>query len=120
MAAADGELLWQQPAADDAEGQALLARFKGRRLPMVDRVEVSIIDKRGKRGSVRQRVFPRCAQPDTRKRAMCDCLCQQDYTLDKCKDVMNFPESPDAGACFPTESDGGTGDGGMSDGAARD
>ncbi len=33
-----------QPAADDAEGQALLARFKGRRLPMVDRVEVSIID----------------------------------------------------------------------------
>ena len=32
------------PAADDAEGQALLARFKGRRLPMVDRVEVSIID----------------------------------------------------------------------------
>jgi ABC-type transport system substrate-binding protein len=33
-----------QPSADDAEGQALLARFKGRRLPMVDRVEVSIID----------------------------------------------------------------------------
>ena len=32
------------PAADDAEGQALLARFKGRRLPMVDRVEVSIIE----------------------------------------------------------------------------
>jgi ABC-type transport system substrate-binding protein len=33
-----------EPAADDAQGQALLARFKGRRLPMVDRVEVSIID----------------------------------------------------------------------------
>jgi ABC-type transport system substrate-binding protein len=33
-----------EPAADDAEGQALLARFKGRRLPMIDRVEVSIID----------------------------------------------------------------------------
>ncbi|MCA6218148.1 bicyclomycin resistance protein [Ideonella sp. B7] len=33
-----------QPAADDAEGQALLARFKGRRLPMLDRVEVSIIE----------------------------------------------------------------------------
>jgi ABC-type transport system substrate-binding protein len=33
-----------QPAADDAEGQALLARFKGRRLPMIDRVEVSIIE----------------------------------------------------------------------------
>jgi ABC-type transport system substrate-binding protein len=33
-----------QPAADDAEGQALLARFKGRRLPMLDRVEVSIIN----------------------------------------------------------------------------
>jgi ABC-type transport system substrate-binding protein len=32
-----------EPAPDDAEGQALLARFKGRRLPMVDRVEVSII-----------------------------------------------------------------------------
>ena len=33
-----------EPNADDAEGQALLVRFKGRRLPMVDRVEVSIID----------------------------------------------------------------------------
>ena len=33
-----------QPAPDDAEGQALLARFKGRRLPMVDRVEISIIE----------------------------------------------------------------------------
>jgi ABC-type transport system substrate-binding protein len=33
-----------QPNADDAEGQAMLARFKGRRLPMVDRVEVAIIE----------------------------------------------------------------------------
>ena len=33
-----------EPAADDAEGQALLARFRGRRLPMVDRVEVSIVE----------------------------------------------------------------------------
>jgi len=33
-----------EPAADDTEGQALLARFKGRRLPMVDRVEISIIE----------------------------------------------------------------------------
>ena len=33
-----------QPAPDDAEGQALLQRFKGRRLPMVDRVEISIIE----------------------------------------------------------------------------
>lgn len=33
-----------EPAADDKEGQALLARFKGRRLPMIDRVEVSIVE----------------------------------------------------------------------------
>ena len=33
-----------QPAADDAAGQAILARFKGRRLPMVDRVEVAVIE----------------------------------------------------------------------------
>jgi ABC-type transport system substrate-binding protein len=33
-----------EPAADDAEGQALLAKFKGRRLPMVDRVEIAIIE----------------------------------------------------------------------------
>ncbi len=33
-----------RPAADDAEGQALLARFEGRRLPMVDRVEISIVE----------------------------------------------------------------------------
>jgi ABC-type transport system substrate-binding protein len=33
-----------EPAPDDAEGQALLARFKGRRLPMVDEVQVSIVE----------------------------------------------------------------------------
>jgi ABC-type transport system substrate-binding protein len=33
-----------EPAAGDAEGQALLARLKGRRLPMIDRVEVAVID----------------------------------------------------------------------------
>ena len=39
------EMLYDaQPAADDVEGQALLARFKGRRLPMIDRVEISIIE----------------------------------------------------------------------------
>jgi len=33
-----------EPNADDAEGQAQLARFKGRRLPMLDAVEVAIIE----------------------------------------------------------------------------
>ncbi|HUG23004.1 ABC transporter substrate-binding protein [Piscinibacter sp.] len=33
-----------QPNDDDAEGQALLQRLRGRRLPMLDRVEVSIIE----------------------------------------------------------------------------
>ncbi len=33
-----------EPAADDAEGQALLARFKGRRLPLTDRIEISVIE----------------------------------------------------------------------------
>jgi ABC-type transport system substrate-binding protein len=33
-----------QPNADDVEGQALLAKFKGRRLPMIDRVEIAIIE----------------------------------------------------------------------------
>jgi ABC-type transport system substrate-binding protein len=33
-----------EPNADDAEGQELLRRFKGRRLPMIDRVEISIIE----------------------------------------------------------------------------
>ncbi len=32
-----------EPAPDDADGQAILARLKGKRIPMVDRVEVSII-----------------------------------------------------------------------------
>ncbi|MBK7262681.1 MAG: bicyclomycin resistance protein [Rubrivivax sp.] len=32
------------PAADDAEGQAILQRLKGRRLPIIDRVEISIIE----------------------------------------------------------------------------
>jgi ABC-type transport system substrate-binding protein len=33
-----------QPNEDDVEGQALLARFKGRRLPMIDRVEIAIVE----------------------------------------------------------------------------
>ena len=33
-----------EPNADDAEGQALLQRFKGRRLPMIDKVEIAIIE----------------------------------------------------------------------------
>jgi len=32
------------PPADDARSQAILAKLKGRKLPMIDRVEVSIID----------------------------------------------------------------------------
>jgi ABC-type transport system substrate-binding protein len=32
------------PATDDAEGQELLARFKGRRLPMIDEVDISVIE----------------------------------------------------------------------------
>ena len=38
------EMLYDaEPAADDAEGQALLARLRGRRLPMVDRVEIAVV-----------------------------------------------------------------------------
>jgi ABC-type transport system substrate-binding protein len=33
-----------QPAADDVEGQALLAKYKGKRLPLLDRVEIDIIE----------------------------------------------------------------------------
>ena len=33
-----------EPNADDAEGQDVLRRFQGRRLPMLDRVEISIIE----------------------------------------------------------------------------
>ncbi len=35
-----------EPAPDDAEGQAILARLQGRRLPMVDRVEIAIIEEK--------------------------------------------------------------------------
>jgi ABC-type transport system substrate-binding protein len=33
-----------EPAPDDAEGQAILARLKGRRLPLVDEVRVAIVE----------------------------------------------------------------------------
>ncbi|RZU01043.1 ABC transporter substrate-binding protein [Rivibacter subsaxonicus] len=33
-----------EPGAEDAEGQALLARLRGRRLPMIDRVEIAVIE----------------------------------------------------------------------------
>ena len=32
------------PAADDMQGQAILAKLKGKKLPMIDRVEISIIE----------------------------------------------------------------------------
>ncbi len=35
-----------EPAAQDLDGQALLKRFKGRRLPMIDRVEIAIIEEK--------------------------------------------------------------------------
>jgi ABC-type transport system substrate-binding protein len=35
-----------QPGADDLAGQAILARLKGRRLPMIGRFEVSVIEER--------------------------------------------------------------------------
>jgi ABC-type transport system substrate-binding protein len=39
------EVLWDaSPGADDKAGQAIVARLKGRRLPLVDRVEVSILE----------------------------------------------------------------------------
>ena len=39
------ERLWHaEPAAADDAGQAIVAKLKGRRLPMVDRVEISIIE----------------------------------------------------------------------------
>lgn len=41
----DYRLTYQaEPAADDVEGQALLAKYQGRRLPLIDRVEVAIIE----------------------------------------------------------------------------
>ncbi len=39
------ERLWaSEPAADDAEGQAIAQRLRGRRLPLLDRVEIAIIE----------------------------------------------------------------------------
>jgi len=39
------EMLYDaEPAADDAEGQAILARFKGRRIPFVAEVHISVIE----------------------------------------------------------------------------
>ncbi len=39
------ELLWDaDPAPEDAEGQAIKRRLQGRRLPLVDRVEISVIE----------------------------------------------------------------------------
>ena len=39
-----------EPTADDTEGQAVLKRLKGRRLPMIDRVEISIISEDSRAG----------------------------------------------------------------------
>jgi ABC-type transport system substrate-binding protein len=39
------EELWDaDPATDDAEGQAMLKRLRGKRLPLIDRIEIAIIE----------------------------------------------------------------------------
>jgi ABC-type transport system substrate-binding protein len=39
------DMRWDaEPAADDADGQAMLARLKGKRIPLVDEVRISIIE----------------------------------------------------------------------------
>jgi ABC-type transport system substrate-binding protein len=39
------EVLYEAfPAADDAEGQEILAKLKGRRLPMIDEVDIAVIE----------------------------------------------------------------------------
>jgi ABC-type transport system substrate-binding protein len=39
------ERVWTaEPAGDDAEGQAIAARLRGKKLPLLDRVEISIIE----------------------------------------------------------------------------
>ena len=35
-----------EPTADDSQGQAILAQLKGRRVPMIGRIEVSVIEER--------------------------------------------------------------------------
>lgn len=67
---------------------------------LVGLLEISLTDKRGKKGSLRRSVVPRCAQSDARKRATCECLCEADYTTEKCLNVATWPESPDAGTCM--------------------
>ena len=34
----------EEPAPDDAEGQAILARLKGRKIPMIDEIHISVIE----------------------------------------------------------------------------
>lgn len=39
------EVLWDaEPAADDAEGQAIAQRLRGQRLPLIDRIEVTVVE----------------------------------------------------------------------------
>ncbi|MDQ6685298.1 MAG: ABC transporter substrate-binding protein, partial [Pseudomonadota bacterium] len=39
------EVRWDgEPAEDDAAGQAMLRRYRGRRLPLIDRVEIAIVE----------------------------------------------------------------------------
>jgi ABC-type transport system substrate-binding protein len=56
-----------EPAADDAEGQAILARLKGRKLPMIDEVRISIIEGAAVLALVPQRSARRDRRPDRRR-----------------------------------------------------
>ena len=71
-------------------------------------IDILIVDQAGKRGEIVQRVFPRCAQPTAAKRSFCNCNCASRYAVGKCtgpggEPVENFPEPPDAGACYPPD-----------------
>jgi hypothetical protein len=58
-----------EPAPDDKEGQAILAKFKGRRIPMIDEVRVAVIEQSQRVAVVPQR-RGRCAGHQRRPRAV--------------------------------------------------
>ena len=79
-----------QPARDDAEGQAMLARLRGRRLPMIDRVEISIIEQDQPRC-----LFSSMARPTTSS------ACPRPSSTSCCRAASSPPTSPGA-ACART------------------
>ncbi len=84
----------------DFANMAVCPNFTGRDVQRLDGLlDIHVTDKAGRKGSLAVHVVPRCAQKTEAALAECECTCEANTTLDKCKNVVSWDAGADTGAC---------------------